>query len=208
MSGNFRNVVKMALEGLNIEKAAAHSQIDHHTPGLNYLNLQRSDKFTLKLYLIEGLNNNNGGYLIHPHSHRYEFSTTVLAGQIKNVVLNDADLSGGLRGDKSSRFPMNRFNYSFEGGAGLTPERTWLEVDPELSLIYTAGDSYYLNTKQIHTLETFDVPTLLCLSQFEDKQQTSSIYLPPKTKMPAPTGRRPTLEETEALRLRCLELLQ
>lgn len=207
MSNNFRDVVRMALENLNVEKAACHSQLDHHTPGLNYLNLQRSDKFTLKLYLIEGLNNNNGGYLVHPHTHRYEFSTQVLAGKISNWVFEDTGvMSGLLSGRRGS--PMRRFDYSHEEGIGRSPEKTYLHIDRELSKTYDAGESYFLNTKQIHTLSTFDEPTLLCLSQFEDKQQISSIYLPPKTEMPARSGRTPTVEETEALRIRCLELLQ
>lgn len=207
MSASFRATVVKALETLNVEKVMPNSRIDHHTPGLNYLNLQRSDKFTLKLYLIEGLNNNNGGYLIHPHSHRYDFNTIVMAGQIRNVVLNDEGITDAL-GDKKGRIPMARYDYSHEEGIGKKPEKTFLRLDEELSRVYVRDEGYLLNTTQIHTLETFDMPTLLCLSQFEDKQQTSSIYLPPKVKLEPPTGRVPTFEETETLRVRCLELLQ
>lgn len=207
MTASFRATVVKALETLNVEKAMPNSRIDHHTTGLNYLNLQRSDKFTLKLYLIEGLNNNNGGFLIHPHSHRYDFNTVVLAGQIRNVVLEDAGILGAL-GSKKDRLAMKRFDYSFEDGVSAKGEKTFLRIDQELSRVYQRDESYLLNTSQIHTLETFDTPTLLCLSQFEDKQQTSSVYLPVKETLPAQTGRIPTLEETEAMRVRCLELLQ
>lgn len=207
MSASFRATVVKALETLNVEKVMPNSRIDHHTPGLNYLNLQRSDKFTLKLYLIEGLNNNNGGYLIHPHSHRYDFNTIVMAGEIRNVVLDDEGILGAL-GSRKGRIPMARFNYSHEEGISAKSEKTYLRVNEELSRIYGRDESYLLDTSHIHTLETFDMPTLLCLSQFDDKQQTSSIYLPPKTKLEPPTGRVPTLEETEALRVRCLELLK
>lgn len=207
MSASFRATIVKALQTLNVEKVMPNSRIDHHTPGLSYLNLQRSDKFTLKLYLIEGLNNNNGGYLIHPHSHRYDFNTIVMAGQIKNVVLEDESIAGALA-DKKGRIPMARFDYSHEAGISAKSEKTFLRIDEELTRVYVRDESYLLNTTQIHTLETFDMPTLLCLSQFEDKQQTSSIYLPPKAKLETPTGRIPTLEETEAMRARCLELLK
>jgi hypothetical protein len=208
MSASFRATVVKALQTLNVEKVTPNSRIDHHTPGLNYLNLQRSDKFTLKLYLIEGLTNNNGGYLIHPHSHRYDFNTIVMAGQIKNVVLNDVSLNDALTSSRKDRFPMNRFDYSFEEGISVKPKKVMVEINQELTRTYGRDESYLLNTTQIHTLETFDMPTLLCLSQFEDKQQSSSLYLPVGETLPAQTGRIPTLEETEAMRVRCLELLQ
>lgn len=201
---DFRKVIIKALEQLNIEKAAQHSRLDHHTVGLDYLNLQRSDKFTLKLYLLAPNTNNNSGFLVHPHTHRYEFNTVVLAGRVENVVFADtghSSLAGGM-----SDIPMIRHNYSPEGISGK-PKGTWL-CQTDDSGIYNAGESYYLKTDQIHTLRTSNRPTLLCLSQFADLAEKSSLYLPPGYELGRPTGYIPTVSETEVLRQRCLDLLQ
>lgn len=201
---SFRETIVKALQHLNVEKCMPHSRINHHTPGLNYLNLQRSDKFTLKLYLLEPNNNHNSGFLVHPHTHRYEFNTVVLAGCVENVVLKELGNKVPPKGKRD--FPMIRHEYSPEGVSGK-PLGTWLYETDE-SGIYESGQSYYLNTDQIHTLRTSNRPTLLCLSQFADLAEKSSLYLPPGYELGAPTGRIPTLEETEAMRLQCLEMLQ
>lgn len=211
-------VVRKALKGLNLEKAQAHSQIDHHTPGLNYLNLQRSDKFTLKLYLIEEERNENGCYLVFPHSHRYEFNTLVLAGHVSNVVFKDVELPPAPKSEQQlweeeisggGDLQANRFRYSREKGMFGKAEPTWLTIDTAQSAGYNRGQSYYMKTNQIHTLRTWPEPTLLLLSQFHDREVSSSIYLPhDQYELPERTGRTPTLEETEAMRVRCLELLK
>lgn len=213
----FAQLVVRALKNLNVEKAAQFSAINHHVVGLNYLNLHRSDNFTLKLYLIEEQANNESGYLVHPHNHRYEFSTQVLAGRIGNVVFDDV----GVRPHKSEQrlyeddiagggdFAADKFKYSSEAGLIGAPEYTWLDIDTGKSAGYGAGGSYYLKTDQIHTLFTWPEPTLLALSQFADIRDKTRIYLPHgQTELPPLTARTPTLDETEAMRLRCLELIE
>lgn len=202
---DFRQVIIKALQQLNIEKAAQHSRLDHHTVGLDYLNLQRSDKFTLKLYLLAPNTNNNSGFLVHPHTHRYEFNTVVLAGRVENVVFVDPG-NKSIPGDLLN-FPMVRHEYSPEGISGK-PKGTWLCHQIDDSGVYNAGEAYYLKTDQIHTLRTSKWPTLLCLSQFADLAEKSSLYLPPGYELGAPTGRIPTVSEAEVLRQRCLDLLQ
>jgi len=212
----FRDVMLKAIEGLNLEKNQEHSRIDHHTPGMDYLNLQRSDKFTLKLYLIEEDIKVNSGYLVHPHTHRYEFNTVVLAGSIGNVIFEDVgkkpkktcqqrwedDIAGG--GD----FAADRYQYSYEDGIDdLCPQETWLNVHTGASAGYNVGQSYFLKTDQIHTLVTRGEPTLLCLSQFEDKAKSNRLYLPRGAAMPERTGHTPTMHEMVALKNRCLELI-
>lgn len=214
---DFKEVIRKALFGLNIEKAREHSRMDHHVKGLNYLNLQRSDSFTLKLYLIEEQANNNSGYLVHPHNHRYEFNTVVLAGRISNVIFDDVgakpvkderrmfedDISGG--GD----FAARRFVFDAETKQLSSAQDTWLDIDSGLSAGHGAGGSYFTKTNQIHTLFTWPEPTLLCLSQYQDMQGSSVIYLPvgmDENSLEI-TSRLPTLEEMEAMRLRCLELI-
>lgn len=214
---DFKEVVRKALKHLNIEKAQPHSRINHHTEGLNYLNLQRSDKFTLKLYLLEGLNNNNSDFLVHPHNHRYDFNTVVLAGRIANVVFNDIGSEKPARTEEQKYWQdiadggdylANRFTYLPEKGAFGAPVETWLEIDTGKSAGYMPGESYFLKSKQIHTLKTFDEPTLLCLSQFEDKEDTTNLYLPKNVEdIIFGTARIPTLVEVEAMRLRALEML-
>lgn len=212
---DFRDVMRKALEGLNLEKSQQHSQMDHHTPGLNYLNLQRSDKFTLKLYLIEEDIKRNGGYLVYPHTHRYEFNTVVLAGSIGNLIFEDVgkkpkktkqqlwedDIAGG--GD----FGAERYEYTYEDGLLDVPAKTWLNINTGASAGYNVGQSYYLKTDEIHTLVTRGEPTLLCLSQFEDKAKSNHLYLPIGTTLPERTGRTPSMEEMVAMRHRCLELI-
>lgn len=200
---SFRETIVKALQHLNVEKCMPHSRISHHTPGLNYLNLQRSDKFTLKLYLLEPNTNENSGFLVHPHTHRYEFNTVVLAGRVTNVVFADPGNKAVPKG--ATAFPWLRHEYTPEGLGGFKGAFLYETADTQT---YNCGGSYYLKTDQIHTLKTSDVPTLLCLSQFADVAEKSSLYLPLRYKLGAPTGRIPTVEETDAMRLQCLEMLQ
>lgn len=212
---DFRDVMRKALEGLNLEKSQQHSQMDHHTVGMDYLNLQRSDKFTLKLYLIEKDVNHNSGFLVHPHTHRYEFNTVVLAGSIGNLIFEDVgkkpkkspqelyedEIAGG--GD----FGADHYQYTYEDGLIDVPIKTWLNIHTGASAGYTVGQSYFIKTDQIHTLVTRGEPTLLCLSQFEDKAKANSLYLPHGTVLQERTGRTPSMEEMVAMRNRCLELI-
>lgn len=211
----FAQTVLKALNHLNLEKCQKHSRMDHHAVGMNYLNLQRSEKFTLKLYMIEGDIRHNSGYLVHPHSHRYEFNTVVLAGSIGNVIFDDV----GKRPKKSATqhyeesiagggcLHADRYEYSHEDGLTGEPVQTWLDIDTGRSAGYTKGQSYLLKTDEIHTLVTRGEPTLLCLSQFEDRVTTNRLYLPVGMTLPEPTGYIPSMEQMAAMKQRAMELL-
>lgn len=207
---SFASSIRMALEGLNCEKAALHSQLDHHVEGLNYLNLSRSPKFTLKLYLIEAeVGNNHGvvpggeGYLVSPHSHRYEFMTQVLAGSVTNVLFKQAKNRSGYETGPFDLFAYNPDSCGFEpqGSRGLVIKS---------QNTYHMDETYYIRTDEIHTLQTTGIPTLLCLTQFEDLSESSSLFLPrgfgssPDFKR---TGRTPSPDETKAMRDRALEMM-
>ena len=196
-------LVRRQLIDLDLEESIKHSVMDHHVPGLQYLNLSRSDKFTLKLYLIEGARNDQSGFLIHPHSHRYDFNTVVLAGKVQNTVFKE-----GLEGGRdSTRHSMVRLDYSPENGLAKSGPPVCLRETAE-SGVFGVRESYFLNCKQIHTLKVWPDATLLCLSQFEDKRESSSLYLPPRHQLDPITSRQPSMVELKDLRARCLELVE
>lgn len=200
----FANLVKKALVNLNVEKAAQFSALDHHVVGMDYLNFHRSDKLTLKLYLIEGDVDNGDGYLVAPHTHRYEFSSYVLSGGIQNVLFEDTGRHTVMTRERN-RYYLHEFDADT---AGQRYEMT-ANLRETSAHFYGPGETYFTDTKQIHTLRTQSRPTLLALSQFSDLRDTTAIYLRQRTDAPLiRTCRKPTLEQTEAMRVRCLQLIE
>ena len=202
----FADLVRRKLLNLDMNESIKHSVMDHHVPGLHYLNIERSDKFTLKLYLLDGAKNNQSGFLIHPHSHRYNFNTVVLAGRVKNVIFQEAGLPA-FHDD----LPMVRMKYSPEKGLEEDAGKPLLlrrDMSSADAGVFGPGQTYFLFANQIHTLEVMPGKTLLCLSQFEDVRDHSRLYLPPRHKLKPVTSRPATMPELQDLREQCLSMLE
>ncbi len=192
------NCFKRLLIELDHGTAAEHSVINHHVDGMEYLCLHRSDKMTVKLYFVDPYRMHQqvpGTYLVTPHTHRYSFESTVLAGHLiharfREVYGNDYD----------------RFDYAPEtktktdiGAAGL--EATDLEM-------HLAGSSYWCGTSDIHTLVVPHAPVLLGLVQFGDIVTQSTVYLRKGSRMDYPESRKPTPDEALVMRNRALEMME
>ena len=191
------NCFKRLLIELDHAAAAENSVINHHVDGVEYLCLHRSEKLTVKLYFIDPTNiaRPENAYLVTPHTHRYSFESTVLAGHLiharfREVHGNDYD----------------RFNYAPEtktktdiGAAGLET------ADLEMHL---AGSSYWCGTSDIHTLVVPHAPVLLGLVQFGDIVTQSTVYLRKGSRMDYPESRKPTPDEALVMRNRALEMME
>lgn len=191
-------VFQTLLQEMDATEMAQHSTINHHVDGVDYLCLHRSERLTAKIYLIEKPTNPNSGYLVHPHSHRYSFSSTVLSGELGHV--RSIEIPGynwtrwGYQADNRQRVHQGDFSlltYAIEA--------------------HWRGTSYFVTPDEIHTLqmnENSSEPVMIGLLQFSDIKPTSELYLPTgHDEVVYPASRQPTPNEAMALRARCLELL-
>lgn len=196
---------RQMLMELDVDRAAACSTWNHHADGLNYLCLHRTPNLTVKLYLMERPDNPNGGFLVHPHSHRYAFWTLALAGRLRHIrfqpsfaevdELRYMELT--FRADEPD--PMARANPTGWNGSLLRRDEY---VSP--------GTDYFVHPNEVHTLKMEGhAPILLGLMQFSDVTTSSSLYTPMNVgaNFKRPNSRRPIPDEVEHARARCLNLI-
>ena len=218
------------LQTMNPEKMAEHSVLKHHADCLDYLCLHRSEDLTVKLYLIEKPENTNSGFLVNPHSHRYAFSSIMLAGSLQHLRLTPAGWINNPHDSAEFEIPFDlnsqliRADGKLWGEVEYNPDSrvrvdkdTWYGLYPTSRKIVTAGDTYFVKPHEIHTLkmlpEISPGPVLIGLVQFKNERETSRLFLPKQSRyddhphMEYPASRVPDIEETEALRNRCLQLM-
>ncbi|MFD1558334.1 hypothetical protein ACFSHT_22335 [Paraburkholderia silviterrae] len=185
---NSRNFETLLLE-LDPVEMRLHSVRNHHVNGLDYLCLHRSDKMTVKLYFIdpETIPRTPGEFLVTPHTHRYAFESTVLSGCIYHLRFEECEGNYWHR----SRYVPEIRACEFESDTGLRV------VDKE---IHEVGSEYWVDVSEIHTLIASSRPTLLGLVQYSDTRSTSQVYVAKEKEMIYPASRKPTIEETRALR--------
>jgi hypothetical protein len=190
------NCFKRLLIELDHVAAAENSVINHHVNGMDYLCLHRCSALTVKLYFIDPSNIALGSnaYLVTPHTHRYSFESTVLAGRLQHLTFREC---GGSRYDASEYSPETRTRY----GTG--------DCDLEIRArdLHEMGSDYWCGTSDIHTLIVPDDPVLLGLVQFADITQKSTVYVRKGRPMLYPESRKPTADEALALRSRALEMM-
>lgn len=196
-----RQILKTLLEQLDCSKAARNSTINHHVDGMDYLCLHRSDEVTVKLYLVEDPQNPNAGFLVNPHSHRYSFSSRVFKGEVEHLRFTET--------------PENMCSALYEEHVYTPATKALKQDNPYRALMpstiekHTAGSSYFVKDNEINTLRMVPGtgPFLLGLVQFRDTRMYSELYTHIGHEIVYPNSRQPTVEETEALRKRCLELI-
>lgn len=195
-----RNSFFQMLKELNPQEIAAHSVLNHHVEGMNYLCLHRSPKLTVKLYFIDParIDKTPGSMLVTPHTHRYAFESTVLTGQLIHETFRE-----GVDSDH------DRFVYAPEtkmrlgtGSVGL-----W-QRSVNTHIARTNTDSYWVDTDEIHNLIVPDRPVLLGLVQFADVLPTSTVYLRKGTEMVFPQSRETSPVEAWALRNQALKMME
>lgn len=190
------------LNELDVEEAAQHSCANHHVNGMNYLCLSRTKDFTIKLYMMEQPINPNSGYLVNPHSHRYDFASVLLRGNLEHIRFYNRQYDWN-RNDKCSKYIVHA--YSMETGELSALGEELLVARPE---IIKEGQSYWVDHTETHTLKTVPDrgPLVLGLMQFKDVQKHSMLYLP-SNHMAKPTTMKIGPAHAEALRVRALQLI-
>lgn len=180
------------LQSIDWDKAAEDSYTSFHARGLSYLNLLRTDRLTVKLYAFNNVKHNAQDFLVHPHTHAYNFTHRTMAGKITNHKFTVAE--GNDWNVYSFQTPLN-------GGTGLTKMMSCGLGGAGMSLL-PPGRSYYLSHDEIHTLSVktnyaaalllqfHDVapggPTVMFAPADEDPDCSSDLYY----KMSAHTGRQ------------------
>lgn len=146
-----------------LQDALRYSFRDYHVKGFDYLCLKRTDRETVKVYFFDG-EVSQLPEVVMPHNHRYDFLSTVLAGQVRNRLFQEYDR------DVYGADPYECFDYStpLNGGGGFRWRyTTWLK--PALDLQYEAGEAYAMRAPDIHTIQIMAAQTVLMLIQYEDK---------------------------------------
>lgn len=161
------------LDSLDVEEACKNSTINHHVNGVDYLCLKRDPEGeTYKLYIIDRPTNPNSGWLVNPHTHRYNFTSYMFHGRLQHIRFRKRQSGIGLQREKDwvecLYTPYNRTAIS----------ATYLR--PCVTECIERGDSYYVGAEEIHTLKMYDdaKPVLLGLVQGPDVRENSHLFLP------------------------------
>lgn len=198
------SILKNMTAPFELEQAAQHSTINHHANGMDYLCLNRDpDGETLKLYLIEEPHKakERSGYLVHPHTHRYPFSTIVLSGMVDHYRFKAKPCEATDK-DAWSKFPFFAETRELGKPDHVTLRTVSIEEHHE-------GGVYFVNPDEIHTLSMISVrPLLLGLTQYPDVDRVSNIYIPKGKQIDFSDSRRPTVEEVIRIRDRCIQLIE
>lgn len=146
---------------MEMETIIANSFRNFHAKGLDYICLARSKDITVKAYFFEG-DLINAAEIVHPHDHRYDFSTEVLWGSVRNKVWTETT-------ERPDAIPFHRFSYHtpLNGGNGFTWDRqTWLKLSTRA--LYARMGRYTSGYDAVHTLEDVTRGTVLLLWQYRD----------------------------------------
>ncbi len=185
-----KDFVRNLLEPLNPVESAKYSFTNYHCPGLTYLNLLRTPNLTVKLYLTEsGVTHAEplatGGWLVNPHSHRYNFETYVLRGCVEHFVFEE----------RSDGLPFTRYGYRsvLSGGTGFVREgavrlatATRRRLKP-YSHVFT--NHYYLPTNKVHTIAVAPgEPTVQLQLQYTDLEEPKTLFYTMADAPPSVTG--------------------
>ena len=166
------------LESADPEVCCQNSFLNYHAPGFHYLNLLRTERLTVKIYVNdETYTPLSFGWVVWPHNHQYNFHTFVLAGGIQHYWFEAAAAEG--LGGQYTLFGLDHFKYRspFAGGKGFEHAgRSDLTIVDQIRL--SAGQSYYLKHDEIHTIGLdHTVPrTVLLLFQYEDKAKMHTDF--------------------------------
>jgi hypothetical protein len=130
---------------------------DFHVKGFDYICLKRSWERTDKFYFFEG-EVAQAPEVVHPHDHRYDFISKVLAGRVTNFhYVYDPD------GE-----PIEEFAYRTPllGGNGFTWKQS-TRLKRTRANDYSWGQMYWMAHTDFHTIRVTP-STVLHLVQFHD----------------------------------------
>lgn len=150
---------------VEIEDVLANSYKDFHAKGLDYICLQRKPFLTVKAYFFED-QVVDLPEVVHPHDHRYDFTTEVLSGRVINHVYSTTPSISA----RSPSFPYYRYDWDtpLNGGTGFSGgefELLWQTVSNE----YWPQRSYRMDYNQLHTIQILEPQTCIMVFQYETK---------------------------------------
>lgn len=173
-------------EAINLEHALEFSYRSHHSAKLDYLCLFRSTALTIKAYFFD---EGSDDAVVVPHTHRYDFETHVLCGQLVEARFAELPLhfTGteqstvvGVAGFQHER-PTTALRYMrwayrpvVEGGGFSGTD--WCAL-AQLSLTeYRKGGSYRNRAHlDVHTLLDVMPGTVLLLTQYADVGPATTV---------------------------------
>lgn len=144
------------------------SRVNHHVKGLDYICLKRTPELTVKIYIIDRPDNDQSGFLVHPHNHRYNFDSIILKGSLKHYRFKE---------DETPKAWTNcdKFKYQWENRKVYPMRKSNLMIDSVETC--KEGSKYNVETHEIHTLEILE-PTVIGIFQYMDRIENTNIYLP------------------------------
>lgn len=165
-----RAMISNLLGSIDMETACRYSYRNYHTQGLTYINLLRTERLTVKLYLFDGCEHNSRGFLVWPHNHAYNFSHHTLVGKITNYTFN---VVGG------KDWNLYTFDTPLNDGQGLQ-KMIRCGLEGESGITYWPGGGYYLTSEQIHTISVHGDYAAALLVQYHDQDpgQLTTMYAP------------------------------
>jgi hypothetical protein len=141
-----------------LETIIENSYRDFHAKGMDYICLERDDEKTVKLYFFDG-DATRLPEVVNPHDHRYDFSTEVLAGELRDLrYIHHPD--GDAFQSFEWRTPLN-------GGDGFRWSSEVCLLNHEINVVQT---HCILATRhdQLHTIRIASNETVLRLVQYDD----------------------------------------
>jgi len=165
---------------------------NYHCIGMHVMSLLRTPALSIKLYFFNEQHPtfsaespvNDDGYIVNPHDHRYPFQQWVLKGAMTNFIFKQhtSENAHGLRGPSWS---MREFNPVTKEWSAVLRAGIRMEVEAHPLM---QGDSYWLDTDQIHTLGRVEPGTILLTFQYAADASRSVTYLPTGEPLPFQSG--------------------
>lgn len=174
------NRIPSIIDAVNIDHAMEFSYSGHHVDGIDYLCILRSKYLTFKVYFFD---NGCDGSIVIPHTHRYDFDTTVLYGSLEENRYTKYDTS------ESHNVTEYSYNTPLDGGNGFTRMfNSFLFLSSTTR--YMPGQTYSNKAhKDIHTLQNVDKGTIILLTQYADVGlPTTKAWLPLGASVPSTEG--------------------
>lgn len=159
-----KELLKSVLRDQNrVEFMKQFSTKRHHVDGLIYLCLKRTEDVTIKLYYIPEVVNTFHNFLVHPHNHRYEFTSTILYGEIDHVRFEKTYDTASLK----------RCQYDWKTRKIIEKERCALKA---ISVENCKENmSYNVKTNEVHSISIIK-PSVIGIVQYQDELIDTDIY--------------------------------
>jgi hypothetical protein len=174
---------------VQMDEVLKNSYQDYHAKGLDYLCLKRTPKETIKLYFFDG-DVSKLPEVVNPHNHRYDFDTTVIAGE----MVDFAYASVPMLHEWCDCYVQYEYRTPLNGGNGFSNPKPSFLTTVSMTRLYSndsAGGFLISRHDKIHTIRILEDRTILMLTQQEDllpTDQPTSTFVPLGQPEPSLTG--------------------